>query len=163
MRPRAMSLPNRATVALVATAALVAACGGATSTESPIVLGGTVFWGPQADTVVDRAFVRIRDSARAERCVATRCDGTFVFRRSDLRSLRLPVVVSVERAREPEAIEPVGLALRTLPEPIDETNPALSLHLFDTEAEADAAKLAPTGSCAPGVEPDLVECPEDRR
>lgn len=162
-----MKTPNLVLVALVA---CVGACGGElaaeenlVSTESPIVLGGTVFWGPGSGAVVDRAFVRILDSTRSQKCVATRCDGSFVVRRSSFPSLRFPVLVSVERAREPESREPESLVIRRLPGPISETTPALSVYLFGDESQAEATKLAPTGSCAPGVEPELVECPEDRR
>lgn len=157
------------TACIAVLVAAAGACGGelaeaegAGSTSRSPLVEGTVFWGPSDTDVVDRAFVRLVDANRSVRCVATRCDGTFSVREGDFRSLRFPVFVSVERARDPEASAPEGLVLRRLPESIDE-GATLRVHLFFDQANADAARLAPTGSCAPGAAPELVECPEDRR
>lgn len=151
------------------TALTLAACGGSVEPEenasaatSPLLLQGTVFWGPSATDVVDRAFVRVETPSRAYRCFTTRCDGTFVVRRKDFPAFALPARVSVERTREPESVEPALLAMRRVEQPVEQLGATLDVHLFSTDDTAQAAKLAPTGSCAPGAMQAVVACPEDR-
>lgn len=159
-----------ATLGLGMLALTFAACGGSVESEenasaatSPLLLQGTVFWGPGPTDVVDRAFVRVEAPSRAYRCFTTRCDGTFVVRRRDFPALEVPARVSVERVRDPESSEPATLALRRVVEPIEKLGVTLDVHLFDVEEMAERAKSPPSGSCAPGATQELVECPEDRR
>lgn len=131
---------------------------------------GTVFWGPSSKDPVDRAFVRIIDSASTTRCVVTGCDGRFALPRADALALTLPIRIGVERAVEPELRTPTSLVSREMFAPIREAAPCASchggserqVHLYGSEEEAAASRLAPSGSCAPHAVPHLVECPEDR-
>lgn len=134
----------------------LAACG---SDRSDVILEGQVFWGPSKTEAVDRAFVRFTDSTSMVRCVVTSCDGTFAVRQSEFPAMTYPIRVSIERAREPEAPRPHTLVARRVVQ--DPGGAPSSFILFDSEAEARVAKLAPTGSCAAGAEPALVGCPDD--
>ena len=157
-------------VALGVVALTIGACGGSLDSEenastatSPILVQGTVFWGPSAADVVDRAFVRVEAPDRGYRCFTTRCDGTFVVRRKDFPALHLPARVSVERVREPESADPAPFVVRRVDDPIERFGTTLDVHLFGTDDSAEAARLDPTGSCAPGATQELIVCPEDRR
>ena len=154
-----------ASCALLAASALAASCAVSSeptaSTRDIYLIEGTVFWGPSGKDPVDRAFVRIIDSSSSMRCIVTGCDGRFSLLRADAPALSRPLRIGVERAVEPELRTPTPLVSRPLRAPIRDALP-FAIHLYDSEEEAAASRLAPTGSCAPHAVPHLVECPEDR-
>jgi hypothetical protein len=164
---------------LPAVLALIASCAPRADGESidDVVLAGTVFWTPALDQPVDRAFVRVLDATKVQRCFVTACDGSFVVRRGDVSALTFPLLVSVERVDEPEA--PVDrqspLVLRRMTTRIDRDADCASCHrpggptstsagpvvLFD-DARSSPPPRPPSGSCAPGAAPVAIACPEDR-
>ena len=163
---------------LAATLAVISSCAPRVDGESidDVVLAGTVFWTPAMDQPVDRAFVRVLDGTKVQRCFVTACDGSFVVRRGDVSALTFPLLVSVERVDEPEA--PVDrqspLVLRRMTTRIDRDADCASCHrpggptstsagpvvLFDDASSPPPRP--PSGSCAPGATPVAIACPEDR-
>ena len=141
---------------LVVVSTVVAGCGSDRSHE--VFLEGQVFWGPSKTEPVDRAFVYLIDAYSRERCVVTSCDGTFKLLRD--ASLTYPIKVGLVRADEPESRMPRPIVTRLVVSSVIGGEP--SFVLFDTDAQARAAKLPRTGSCAPGAVPAVVACPEDR-
>lgn len=169
---------NRALVA--AMLAACSSCAGRVDGESTddVVLEGTVFWGPSTELPVDRAFVRVLDANKSQRCFVTSCDGSFVVRRGDVPSLVFPLSVSVERVDEPEAehARQSRVVLRRMSSRVGHSAQCSACHasgppttksagpivLFDDERAASGAIFLPSGSCAPGASPVAIACPEDR-
>ncbi len=143
---------------LVAVSSVFAGCG--SDGAHDVFLEGRVFWGPSRTEGVDRAFVHIADSTGTRRCVVTSCDGTFKVMRGEVPELSYPIKVAIERAKEPEARSPQALVVRHLVSSTIGGEP--SFVLFDSEARSQASKRPPSGVCAPGAAPALVQCPEDR-
>lgn len=148
--------------------------------ESEFILGGTVFWGPDRyDRRVDQAYVRIAGPERAKRCFVTNCNGNFFVRPEDFKSLKFPLLVSVERVRVPGGNGPDDnkpIAYRAMSGQIGREPSCAAchiaglrdyasvgqIHLFETEAAVDAANPPIPPSC-PNDLPRVTRCPEEER
>jgi len=149
------------------------------SAKPTFVLAGTVFWGPQNyDRRVDHAYVRVVGPDKTQRCFVTNCNGNFFVREQDYPNLKFPLLVSVERVRNPAGNTPDDqktLQKRPMAGHIGREPSCAGCHvlnirdfgspgqirMFDTEAEVDAAAIASPSSC-PNDEPRVTQCPEDR-
>lgn len=166
-------------VLLPAMLAVIASCLPRADGESldDVVLAGSVFWTPAMDRPVDRAFVRVVDANKTQRCFVTACDGTFTVRREQAPNLTFPLLVTVERVDEPEARadRQSTVVLRRMTSRIGRDADCASCHraggptsatagpisLFDDAASSPPPR-PPSGSCAPGAAPIAIRCPEDR-
>lgn len=143
-----------------------------------VALAGTVYWTPAMDRPVDRAFVRVSDANKSQRCFVTACDGSFVVRRGDVPTLAFPLLVSVERVDDPEAAADrhSTVVLRRMSSRIGRDAQCGSCHqaggptstsagpisLLDDERSAASLIRPPAASCASGAPAVEIRCPEDR-
>jgi hypothetical protein len=145
--------------------------------DSEFVLAGTVFWGPDNYTRrVDKAYVRILDGAKAQKCFVTNCNGNFYVKKADYQAITFPMLVSVERTNNPGKGDESTLTIRRMSSHIgrepscatchiqglrDYGSPG-QVHLYNTEKEAQEKSNGKIVECPPpeGYEP-LTTCPED--
>jgi hypothetical protein len=153
---------------------------GPASTE--FVLAGTVFWGPDRyDRRVDQAYVRVGGPEKTTKCFVTNCNGNFYARPEDFKTLKFPLLVSVERVVNPggpnKAVDEKTIpgAFRRMSSHIGREPSCATCHilglrdfgspgqirLFDSEAAVDAAKPPIPKDC-PNDQPRQTLCPEDR-
>ncbi len=147
--------------------------------DSEFVLGGTVFWGPDRyDRRVDQAYVRIAGPERTNKCFVTNCNGNFFVRPDDFKSLKFPLLVSVERVRLPGGSGPddeKSIAFRSMSGHIGREPSCAACHiqglrdfaspgqirLFETESAVDEANVPIPPAC-PNDQPRVTRCPEER-
>jgi hypothetical protein len=146
------------------------------------VLGGTIFWGPERyDRRVDQAYVRFRGPDFTTKCFVTNCNGNFYVEAADYKNLRFPLLVSVERVRNPAGNSPddqrqlEGGSFREMTSHIGREASCATCHIlnlrdfaspgqvrmFNTEAQVDAAKVPLPAAC-PNEDIRALRCPEDR-
>lgn len=149
--------------------------------DSVFVLGGTIFGGPQEyRNRIDRAYVRILDANKTRKCFVTNCNGNFFVRTEEFQRLTFPLLVSVERTRNPGGPNPAQdeqtVAIKRMSGHIGREASCATCHiqglrdfaspgqirLFDTEAEFNASGVAPVDNCPPENYERLTKCPEDR-
>ncbi|MBX3189265.1 MAG: hypothetical protein KF819_19735 [Labilithrix sp.] len=148
--------------------------------DNTFVLAGTIFWGPDRyDRRVDQAYVRIAGPENTTKCFVTNCNGNFFVRPVEYQNLKFPLLVSVERVknpggREPDAEQPIRI--RRMTSHIGREASCATCHilnlrdfgspgqirLFDTESEVDQANPPITIPC-PDEAPRVTRCPEDRQ
>lgn len=148
--------------------------------DAPFILAGTVFWGP-TDYLqrVDQAYVRIFDATRKTKCFVTNCNGNFYVRPEQIRDLKYPLLVSVERVVNPSDPTSPTFRLRRMGGHIGREASCATCHiqglldfgspgpirLFDDQAQVDAATKQ-AGIQVPAVCPEdkpvATICPEDR-
>jgi hypothetical protein len=142
--------------------------------DTIFALGGTVFWGPDSyNNRVDKAYVRILDANKTERCFVTNCNGNFYVTKGDFEKITFPLLVSVERTKDPGKDE-TTFQLRRMTGHIgreascatchiqglrDFGSPG-QVHLFDSEAAFKAAQIK-TVDCPPPPDYQIIPCPED--
>lgn len=146
--------------------------------DSTFVLAGTVFWGPERyDRRVDQAYVRFRGPDFTTKCFVTNCNGNFYVKAEEYKNLKFPLLVSVERVRQPGVDERQleNGSFREMTshigrEPSCATCHVLNLRdfaspgqirMYNTEAQVDAAN-PPLPKACPNEEPKVFRCPEDR-
>ncbi len=142
--------------------------------SSEFALGGTVFWGPDDyDRRVDQAYVRILDANNRPRCFVTNCNGNFYVRKSDISSLTFPLLVSVERTKNP-GVDESTMKIRRMTAHIGREPSCATCHvqyardyaspgqirLYDSEDAVMQANV-PLASC-PKEGDRVTLCPEDR-
>ena len=152
--------------------------------DSEFVLAGTIFWWDDANDVqnrsyndrVDQAYVRILDANKARRCVVTNCNGNFFIRREEFDKITFPLLVSVERTKEPGKNDTESIAIRRMTGHIGREPSCAICHiqgirdfaspdqirLFDSEDQFKAANVK-IAACPPLPEdpPPVRKCPED--
>lgn len=142
--------------------------------DTVFALGGTVFWGPDSyNNRVDKAYVRILDANKTERCFVTNCNGNFYVTKADFEKITFPLLVSVERTKDPGKDE-TTLQLRRMSGHIgrepscatchiqglrDFGSPG-QIHLYNSEQEFRDAQIK-TVSCPPPPDYQVIVCPED--
>jgi len=156
--------------------------------DNTFVLAGTVFWwGTPADpredldlrsynTRVDKAYVRVIDANKTKKCFVTNCNGNFYVRPEQFPRITFPLLISVERAKDPGAKDEATLAIKRMTGHIGREPSCATCHiqgiydfgspgqirLYDGEDlfKQSGAKIV---NCPP---PDdyvqLTLCPEDR-
>lgn len=148
--------------------------------ESIFVLGGTVFGGPtNYFNRVDKAYVRILDANKTRKCFVTNCNGNFYVREQDFQRLTFPLLVSVERTRNPGGPNPEDeetVAIRRMNGHIGREPSCATCHiqglrdfaspgqirLFDTEEAYAQSGIQNVEFCPPEDYVRLDKCPEDR-
>ena len=145
---------------------------GAAATE--LALAGTVFWGPTGARPAENVYVRILDASASRHCFVTNCAGNFFARPNELASLVFPLLVSIERAKDPGRDE-ATLITRRMGSHIGRASSCATchalgaaneasagqVHLFASEDEANA--MGPAASACPApTAPTVTKCPEDR-
>ncbi len=148
--------------------------------ERTFALSGTVFWGPDNyDRRVDQAYVKVTDARGARRCFVTNCNGNFFVPESDFPNITFPILVSVERTKNPGGTAPgdestskiqrmgghIGressCAVCHIQGLRDYASPG-QIWLYSSEGEVEAAKI-PITRCPPDpAAPRALLCPEDR-
>lgn len=145
--------------------------------DSEFVLAGTVFWGPDSYSKrVDKAYVRILDGTKAEKCFVTNCNGNFYVKRADYEGITFPILVSVERTNNPGHDEST-LTIRRMTSHIgrepscavchiqglrDYGSPG-QVHLYNTEKEASEKSNGKIVECPPPDNYEVLKtCPEDK-
>jgi hypothetical protein len=147
--------------------------------DTVFVLGGTIFWGPDRyDRRVDQAYVRMTGPDHTTRCFVTNCNGNFYVTSDQYQNLKFPLLISVERTNLPGGLGPndeKSIKRRAMTSHIgregscaechilgirDYGSPG-QIHLFDAEADVDAANLSIPMDC-PNDMPHQTQCPEDR-
>jgi hypothetical protein len=149
--------------------------------DSVFVLGGTIFGGPdQYRNRVDRAYVRILDANKTRKCFVTNCNGNFFVRTGDFQRLTFPLLVSVERTKNPGGGNPgdeATIAIRRMSGHIGREASCATCHiqglrdfaspgqirLFDTEAAYNMSGLQTVDPCPNEGYARLDRCPEDRQ
>lgn len=144
--------------------------------ESVFVLGGTIFWGPDNyDKRVDQAYVRILDANKTRKCFVTNCNGNFFVRADEFSTITFPLLVSVERAKDPGKDEST-MVIRRMSGHIGREPSCATCHiqglrdwgspgqirLYDTEEQSKAASPPSTPCPPPRDKPIVTLCPEDR-
>lgn len=145
---------------------------GVAATE--LALAGTIFWGPTSARPAENVYVRIVDATKVQHCFVTNCAGNFFARSSDLDSLVFPLLVSIERAKDPGRDEATLITRRmgshigrasscATCHAIGAANEASAgqVHLFDSDDDANARAPAATACPAPATA-TIMQCPEDR-
>jgi hypothetical protein len=143
--------------------------------DTTFVLGGTVFWGPDNySRRADKAYVRILDAKKAQRCFVTNCNGNFYVKQADYPGISFPLLVSVERTKDPGHDEST-LVRRAMSSHVgrdpscatchiqglrDFGSPG-QIHLYNSETESKA-QAPKTVTCPPDASYEIIACPEDR-
>ncbi len=146
--------------------------------DSEFVLAGTVFWGPERyDRRVDQAYVRFRGPGNTTKCFVTNCNGNFYVKTEEYAKLEFPLLVSVERVRDPfnDQRQLENGSFREMTGHIGREASCATCHIlnlrdfaspgqiriYNTEAQVDAAKVPLPPSC-PNDLPRVAACPEFR-
>ena len=153
--------------------------------DSEFVLAGTVFWWDDANDVqnrsyndrVDQAYVRVLDANKTRKCFVTNCNGNFFVRPEDFPRITFPLLVSVERTKQPGTNENESIAIRRMTGHIGREPSCAICHiqgirdfaspdqirLFDSEQQFKDANVK-IAACPPLPEdpPPVRKCPEDR-
>lgn len=146
--------------------------------DSQFVLAGTIFWGPERyDRRVDQAYVRFRGPDFTTKCFVTNCNGNFYVRADEYKNLKFPLLVSVERVRQPGVDERQleNGSFREMTGHIGREASCATCHIlnlrdfaspgqvriYNTEAQVDAAN-PPLPAACPNEDPKVFRCPEDR-
>jgi len=144
--------------------------------DSTFALAGTIFWGPDNyDKRVDGAYVRILDANKTRKCFVTNCNGNFYVKTEDFNRITFPLLVSVERVKDPGKDESTMIVKRMTGHIGREPSCATchiqglrdfgspgQIRLYDTEEQSKAAN-PPITPCPPPPDKLVVtECPEDR-
>lgn len=143
--------------------------------DTEFALGGTVFWGPyDYNRRVNQAYVRVLDANKRKMCFVTNCNGNFYIKKEDFSTITYPLLVSVERTKDPGKDEST-LKIRRMTAHIgreascatchvqyarDYASPG-QIHLYDTEDAVTQANPPLTQTC-PNNNPRVTLCPEDR-
>lgn len=152
--------------------------------DSEFVLAGTIFWWDDPNDVqnrsyndrVDQAYVRVLDANQARKCFVTNCNGNFFVRREDFPRITFPLLVSVERTKEPGKNDNESIAIRRMTGHVGRESSCAICHiqgirdfaspdqirLFDSEDQFKRANVK-IAACPPLPEdPQPVrKCPED--
>ncbi len=132
------------------------------ASDSPFVLAGTVFYGPDRLQGVPGAYVSIKDASSNEQCYVTNCAGNFFVRPEQFSKLTFPLLVATHKGNRTRAMgghigrEPTcGGCHKNQVEGSRFFNSPGQVRIYDTEAEVDA--LGPLPQC----NPDTLEtvCP----
>jgi len=146
--------------------------------DSQFVLAGTIFWGPERyDRRVDQAYVRFRGPDFTTKCFVTNCNGNFYVRADEYKNLKFPLLVSVERVRQPGVDERQleNGSFREMTGHIGREASCATCHIlnlrdfaspgqvrmYNTEVQVDAAQVPLPAAC-PNEDPKVFRCPEDR-
>jgi hypothetical protein len=149
--------------------------------DSVFVLGGTIFGGPeQYRNRVDKAYVRVLDANKTRKCFVTNCNGNFFVRTEDFQRLTFPLLVSVERTKNPGGPNPLEdektVAIKRMSGHIGREASCATCHiqglrdfaspgqirLYDTEAAYNESGIQTVENCPPEGYFRLERCPEDR-
>lgn len=156
--------------------------------DSEFVLAGTIFWWDDPGEKetrenrsyfdrVDQAYVRVLDANKTQKCFVTNCNGNFFVRPEDFPRITFPLLISVERTREPGVDDTNSVAFRRMTGHIGREPSCAVCHiqgirdfaspdhirLFDSESQFRAQNITPA-ACPPPPEapPPVTICPEDR-
>jgi hypothetical protein len=144
--------------------------------DSTFVLAGTIFWGPDNyERRVNNAYVRVLDANKTKKCFVTNCNGNFYVRSEDFSKITFPLLVSVERTKDPGRDESTMVIRRMTGhigrEPSCATCHILGLRdfaspgqirMYDSEDQVKAQN-PPVTPCPPPPEAAVIaQCPEDR-
>jgi hypothetical protein len=146
--------------------------------NTQFVLGGTVFWGPDSyENRVDKAYVRVEDARKTTHCFVTNCNGNFFVTADEFPGLTFPLLISVERTKQPGNGDESTLVIQPMSGHIGREASCANCHIqglrdfgspgqiymYATEATEQMAN-PPIVQCPP---PDgyqvLTLCPEDRQ
>jgi hypothetical protein len=148
--------------------------------DSVFVLAGTVFWGPDDyNRRAPNAYVRIKDANKVTKCFVTNCNGNFFVKPEQFSRLTFPLLVSVERAKNPGGKNPGDedtLAIRRMTGHIGREPSCATCHiqglrdfgspgqisLYPTEDQSKAANPQIIPCPPPEGAPVVTACPEDR-
>ena len=144
--------------------------------DPQFVLAGTVFWGPDKyERRVNAAYVRILDANKVKKCFVTNCNGNFFVKQEDFSRITFPLLISVERTKNPGHDENT-MVIRRMTGHIGREASCATCHIlqlrdygspgqirmYDTEDQVDQAKV-PLVDCPPPPEAEIItQCPEDR-
>jgi hypothetical protein len=152
--------------------------------DSEFVLAGTIFWWDDPNDVqnrsyndrVDQAYVRVLDANKTRKCFVTNCNGNFFVRPEDFPRITFPLLVSVERTREPGKNDNESIAIRRMTGHIGREPSCAICHiqgirdfaspdqirLFDAEDQFKKANVK-LAACPPLPEDPVParKCPED--
>jgi hypothetical protein len=156
--------------------------------DSQFVLAGTIFWWDDTSEKetrenrsyldrVDQAYVRVLDANKTRKCFVTNCNGNFFVRPEDFPRITFPLLVSVERTRDPGRDDANTIAFRRMTGHIGREASCAVCHiqgirdfaspdhirLFDTEQQFRDQKIR-MPACPPGPDdpPPVTVCPEDQ-
>lgn len=147
--------------------------------DSTFVLAGTVYWGPDnPDRRVDKAYVRVLDANKVKRCFVTNCNGNFFVRPDDFPKLTFPLLISVERTKDPGKDE-TTMVFRQMNGHIGREPSCANCHqqidgvsvrdfaspgqirLMETEEQVRTQNVPVTNPCDESA-PRVAACPEER-
>jgi hypothetical protein len=144
--------------------------------DSQFVLAGTIFWGPDRyDRRVDQAYVRVLDANKVKKCFVTNCNGNFFVTPDQFTRITFPLLISVERTKDPGHDENT-MVIRRMTGHIGRESSCATCHIlglrdfgspgqirmFDDETQVDQANV-PLPECPKPPEAEIVtQCPEDR-
>jgi len=144
--------------------------------DSQFVLAGTIFWGPDDyNKRVDSAYVRVLDANKTRKCFVTNCNGNFFVKPEDFSRITFPLLISVERTKDPGKDENT-LIIRRMTGHIGREPSCATCHiqglrdfgspgqirLYDTEDQSKAANPKIIDCPPPDDHAILTQCPEDR-
>jgi hypothetical protein len=124
---------------------------------------------------VSNAYVRVLDANKTRKCFVTNCNGNFFVKSDDFARITFPLLVSVERTKDPGRDENT-LVIRRMTGHIGREASCATCHiqglrdfaspgqirLYDTE-EASKTANPPVTLCPPPPEAAVIaQCPEDR-
>lgn len=152
--------------------------------DSEFVLAGTIFWWDDPNDIqnrsyndrVDQAYVRVLDANKTRKCFVTNCNGNFFVRPEDFPRITFPLLISVERTKEPGKNDNESIAIRRMTGHIGREPSCAICHiqgirdfaspdqirLFDSEDQFKGANVK-IAACPPLPEdpPAVRTCPED--
>jgi hypothetical protein len=144
--------------------------------DTVFALGGTIFWGPDDYTKrVDQAYVRVLDANKTRKCFVTNCNGNFFVTPDEFSRITFPLLISVERVKDPGRDEST-MVIKRMTGHIGREPSCATCHIqglrdfgspgqirmYDTEDQSKAANPPITLCPPPPDKPFVTQCPEDR-
>lgn len=131
--------------------------------ESEFWLGGTVYWARDSDHPAANVYVRILDGSNSVNCFVTNCAGNFWLRKGGLFGIQFPLLISIERTKEPGVNEET-LVIRRMASHVSREGSCATCHIKGLHdfASPDRIYLYPTDDeVPPEIKDSLpVSCPD---
>jgi hypothetical protein len=144
--------------------------------DTTFVLAGTIFWGPDDyNKRVDSAYVRVLDANKTRKCFVTNCNGNFFVKPEDFSRITFPLLISVERTKDPGKDENT-MVIRRMTGHIGREASCATCHIqglrdfgspgqirmYDTEDQSKQANPKIIDCPPPDDHQIIFQCPEDR-